>query len=159
MAAPVCIPTASAPRHSGRALGGNTRMNVFATDHPIVSQHWQPARTKDVWFLYCSRVLTIALILCALFLAITWVGMGMPETPDVPDPSVSPSLLDLILAATGFVISFPAFLLVQVDEPFGLAQKIWVYAGVTFDGLFWAFTSVTLHRFLACHFRKKPFHI
>jgi hypothetical protein len=132
-------------------------MNVFATDHPLVSQHWQPASRKDVWFLYCSRVLTVALILCPLFLAVTWVGMGIPETPDVPDPSASPSLLDLILAATGFIISFPGFLLVQVDEPFGLAQKIWIYAGVTFDALFWAFTSVSLHQLLARRFREKSF--
>ena len=132
-------------------------MNVFTTDHPMVSQHWQPASRKDVWLLYCSRVLTVALILCPLFLAVTWIGMGIPETPDVPDPSAAASLLDLILAATGFIISFPAFLVAQVDEPFGLAQKIWIYAGVTFDGLFWACASVSLHHFLARHFHKKPF--
>ena len=80
----------------------------------------------------------------------------MPETPDVPDPSAAPSLLDLILAASGFIMSFPTYLFAQVDEPFGLAQKIWVYAGVAFDGLFWAFVSVSLHRVLAWHFRKKP---
>ena len=81
----------------------------------------------------------------------------MPETPDVPDQSAALSALDLILAAPGFIISFPAYLFAQVDEPFGLAQKIWVYAGVTFDGLFWAFTTVSLHQFLAWGFRKKPF--
>jgi len=132
-------------------------MNVFTTDHPMVSQRWQPASRKDFWFLYCCRVLTVALILCPLFLAVSWIGMGIPETPDVPDPSASLSLLDLILAAAGFIISFPAFLLAQVDEPFGLAEKIWVYAGVTFDGLFWAFVSVSLHQVLERHFRKKPF--
>jgi hypothetical protein len=138
-------------------LGTITRMNVFTTDHPLVSQHWRPSTKKERWSLYCSRVLTVTLILCPLFLAVTWVGMCMPETPDVPEPSAAPSLLDLILAATGFMISFPAYLFAQVDEPFGLAEKIWVYGGVTFDGLFWAFTSVSLHQFLAWHFRKKPF--
>lgn len=83
--------------------------------------------------------------------------MGIPETPDVPDPSASPSLLDLVLAATGFIISFPSFLFLQVDDPFGLAEKIWIYGGVIFDALFWACTSVFLHRVLARHFHKKPF--
>ena len=122
----------------------------------MVSQHWP---NKDR-FSYRRRVLSVALILCPLFLAATSVGMWMPEmpeTPDVPDPSAALAALDLILVAPGFIISFPAFLFVQVDEPFGLAQKIWVYAGVTFDGLFWAFASVSLHQFLAWHFRKKPF--
>jgi len=82
--------------------------------------------------------------------------MDIPETPDVPDPA--PLVLDLILTAGGFIISFPAFLFVQADEPFGLAEKILIYAGVGFDGLFWAFASVSLHRFLAWHFPKKPFH-
>lgn len=134
-------------------------MNVFTTDHPIVSQHWKPATKKEDRVSYWSKVVTVALILCPVFVAVTWVGMEMPETPDVPDPSAVPSLVDLILAAIGFIISFPACLLVQVDEPLGLAQKIWIYAGVAFDGLLWALASVSVHRLLTRNFRKKAFEI
>lgn len=132
-------------------------MNVFSTDHPMVSQHPWPATKKDAWISYCGSILTVAFILVPLFLAITWLGMGMPDTPDVPDPSASPSVVDLIFTAVGFIVSFPASLVVQVDEPLGLTKKILVYTGVGFDGLFWAFMSVSLHRVLAWHFQKKPF--
>src|SRR2546426_11131256 len=98
-------------------------MNVFATDHPMVSQHsqhsWHAAR-KDVWISYGCSILTVAFILCPLFLGATWFGMGIAETPDVPDPSAAPSVLELIVAADSFIISFPTFLLLQIDEPFGL---------------------------------------
>ena len=83
--------------------------------------------------------------------------MEIPDTPDVPDPSAPPSVVDLILAAVGFVVSFPASLVVQIDEPLGLTEKILVYTGVGFDGLFWAFVIVSLHRFLEWHFRKRAF--
>lgn len=132
-------------------------MNVFSTDHPMVSQHPWPATKKDAWISYCGSILTVAFILVPLFLAITWLGMGMPDTPDVPDPSASASVVDLIFTAVGFIVSFPASLVVQVDEPLGLTKKILVYTGVGFDGLFWAFMSVSLHRVLAWHFQKKPF--
>jgi len=127
-------------------------MNVFTTDHPMVSQHSWPATRKSACFSYCCSILSVAFILCPLFLAITWLGMGIPDTPDVPDPS----LVDSIFAAGGFIMSFPAFLFVQVDEPLGLTEGILVYAGAAFDGLFWAFASVSLYHFLAWHFRKKP---
>lgn len=138
------------------ALMGEPFMNVFSTEHPMVSRHSWPATRKDAWISYCCRILTVAFILCPLFLAITWCGTGIAETPDVPDPSTVPSALDLILAAGSFIISFPACLFVQVDEPFGLTEKVLVYTGVGIDGLFWAFASVSLHRFLAWHFQKKP---
>lgn len=131
-------------------------MNVFTTDHPMVSQHsWHPTR-RDAWVSYGCSILTVALILCPLFLGVTWFGMGIAETPDVADPSAAPSVLELILTAGGFIISFPACVFLEVDEPFGLTQKILIYTGVGFDGLFWAFASVSLHRFLAWHFQKKP---
>ena len=156
MGGPVCIFTRFAPRPSGRALGGITRMNVFTTDHPMVSQHSLHATRKDLWVSYSWSILTVAFILCPLFLGVTWLGMGIAETPDMPDPSAAPSVLELILTAGSFIISFPAYLFLQADEPFGLTEKILIYTGVGFDGLFWAFASVSLHRFLAWHFQKKP---
>ena len=130
-------------------------MNVFATDHPILSQHWKATTKKGVRFSYWSKVLTVALVLCPVFVAVTWIGMAIPETPDVPDHSGAQSLLELILATIGFIISFPALLFVQVDEPFGLAQRIWIYAGVAFDSLLWAVTIVSLHGLLTWRSRKK----
>ncbi len=130
-------------------------MNVFTTDHPVLSQHWKPTTKKDARFLYWSKVLTVAFILCPVFVAVTWVGMDIPETPDVPDPSAAPSVLDVILGSAGFIISFPACLFVEVDEPIGLAQKIWIYAAVAFDGLLWAITTVSLNELLTRNFRRK----
>src|SRR5207249_6403329 len=108
-------------------------------DHPTVSQHSWPSTRKSACFSYCCSILSVASILCPLFLAITWFGMRIPDTPDVPDPSS----VDLIFAAGGFIMSFPAFLFVQVDEPLGLTERISVYTGVASDGLFWAFASVS----------------
>ena len=132
-------------------------MNVFTTDHPMASQQTLPTTRKDAWTSDWCNFLTVALIVCASFLAVTWLGMRIPDTPDVPDPSAPPSVVDLILAAVGFVVSFPASLMVQIDEPLGLTEKILVYTGVGFDGLFWALVIVSLHRFLEWHFRKRAF--
>jgi hypothetical protein len=80
--------------------GSITSMNVFETDHPMVSQQSRPATRKEIWVSYGWSLLTVALILCPLFLAVTWVGMSMPgtpETPDVPDESAYSWLPELLL--------------------------------------------------------------
>jgi hypothetical protein len=100
-------------RHSSSASEAQcqaalTSMNVFETDYSMVSQQSRPATRKEVWVSYGWSLLTVALILCPLFLAVAWMGMrsmpGTPETPDVPDQSAYSSLLELIVAAPVFIM-------------------------------------------------------
>lgn len=126
-------------------------MNMFTADHPLTASRSYPETKRATLRSYCNAVVCIALILCPLFVALAAVGMTIQDTPDVPDPS----LPDLILSIVGFIVSFPAFLFLQLDEPFGFIQKMLVYFGCAFDGIFWAFAIVTCYRLVGSRFRRR----
>lgn len=81
--------------------------------------------------------------------------MQLPDTPDRPDPSAVPSLFDLIVGAGSCLVAFPAYLLVQVEDPLSVALQLLIYCGVIFDGVFWALIWVAVQRFLGWHFQKQ----
>lgn len=131
-------------------------MNVFVTDHPLVAQpSCFDAKAHPVLSFLC-RVQVVALVLCPVFIGIVWFAMSAADSPDVPAPSWTDSLFEVV----GFVIGFPVFVVIQflgaptsdLPEPAG---TILLYAGVVVDGFFWALVSVSSFRLVAWHRRRR----
>ena len=108
---------------------------------------------------YCCSALIVALVLCPLFLGVTWFAALGGDSPDVPEPSWTDSIFDVV----GFMLAFPADFFAQSHESLltrvGFTEGSFIYFGVVVDALFWAFVGVSLYRVLAWYFQKKGFAI
>jgi hypothetical protein len=132
-------------------------MNVFTTDHPMVAQPSCFDAKKNPFVSFCCSAFIIALILCPLFLGVTWLAVHVRESPDVPEPSWTDSIFDVV----GLMLSFPADFFakshVSLLTRVGFTEGSFSYFGVVVDALFWVFVGVSLYRVLAWYFQKKGF--
>jgi hypothetical protein len=100
-----------------------------------------------------AQFLTVALILCPLFLAIVGVAWLESLREDFPDESTWAAS---IWAVVGFFMAFPLLLATGFNAPFGLPHTAYIFVGVAMDGLFWAFAGVYIYRlFSRLSFRKQ----
>jgi hypothetical protein len=87
---------------------------------------------------YLCRVLTTALIVCPVFLAIMAAYWLQNLHEDFPEESIWDPLV-------GFFMGFPLLFTTGLAAPFGLPQAAYVFLGVAVDGLFWAVAGVSIH--------------
>jgi hypothetical protein len=122
-------------------------MNIFTTEHPLVTPSSYFDSKKPPRLSYFHQVLMVALLFFAVFGGILLWALLTPVNEDVPDPSWTDSLDDVI----GFVMGFPVFYIAQGvfatqgDAPPGMTRIIGVFIGVAVDSFFWAFVSVSFY--------------
>jgi hypothetical protein len=119
-------------------------MNIFTTEHPLAAPRFYPRTKSDALYSYGRSILCTSVILSSLFMILAGIG---------PDPS----WMDLISYVAGFIMGFPSFLFVQVDDLLGPSEKTITYLACAFDGFFWSIASVTSYRLLKRLIRRKQF--
>ena len=80
-------------------------MNAFTTDHPMVARPSCSDAKDNPLLSFCGSAVLVALVLCPLFLGVTWFAALGGDSPDVPQPSSAEFIFD----AVGFILAFPAF--------------------------------------------------
>ena len=129
------------------------QMNIFTTEHPLAAPRFYPRTKSDALYSYGRSILYTTVILSSLFMVLAGIGMTFQDSPDVPDPS----WLDSILSIAAFIMGFPSFLFVQVDDPSGSTERIIIYLACAFDGFFWSIASVTSYHLLKRLVRRRQF--
>jgi hypothetical protein len=119
-------------------------MNIFATDHPLVSQPKMPPRLSCL-----CQVLVVAPVLFALLSGFFyWISITTNE--DVPGPSWT----DYVFVVPWFLAVFPAALFTAEADYVSLTKVIFVLGA---DSLFWGFLSVSLYRMFRRCIQKRRF--
>src|SRR5213592_1946450 len=104
-------------------------MNAVTTDHPMVARPSCSDAKDNPLLSFCGSAVLVALVLCPLFLGVTWFAALGGDNPDVPQRSSAEFIFD----AVGFILAFPAFFFSpshgSLLTPVGFTEDSFIYFG------------------------------
>ena len=107
---------------------------------------WWAFMTRRTWL---RQNLIVAMVLFVAF-SVIWLWVALTTNEDVPDPSWTDYIWDVI----GFLALVPASFVVSDGDDF-LIMKVIIVLGV--DSLFWGFISVLIYRTFRWWVQKRQF--
>lgn len=113
---------------------------------PMALGIWWAFMTRRTWL---RQNLIVAMVLFVAF-SVIWLWVALTTNEDVPDPSWTDYIWDVI----GFLALVPASFVVSDGDDF-LIMKVIIVLGV--DSLFWGFISVLIYRTFRWWVQKRQF--